>query len=191
MHEFEAYARGYIEGALRQITPEQASDIYVVSLFVYDEEDNPAYPTVTVGFNTETQVRAETPSAWDEAEARWNYAFWLQNDLGILGEAPRDAQGAALRNAWVQEIEPAAAALMDEDGPFPDDDLVVTDEFVEILVRTVQSLHADGVVEEIFGRPIPVLIHELEYYDEIVEQNRRANPDGLVEDFAASVYDED
>jgi hypothetical protein len=36
----------------------------------------------------------------------------------------------------------------------------------------------------IFGRAIPVLIHELEYCDEIAEQNVRANPDGLADDFA-------
>jgi len=29
-----------------------------------------------------------------------------------------------------------------------------------------------------------VLVHELEYYDEIVEQNRSANPPVLVDEFA-------
>lgn len=28
-------------------------DIYVFSLFVYDENDNPSRPTVTLGYNTE------------------------------------------------------------------------------------------------------------------------------------------
>jgi len=37
---------------------------------------------------------------------------------------------------------------------------------------------------QILGRAIPVLIHQLEYYDEIAEQNLRANPHGLADDFA-------
>jgi hypothetical protein len=34
----------------------------------------------------------------------------------------------------------------------------------------------------IFGNPLPVLIHELEYDDEIAAQNVRANPPGVVPD---------
>lgn len=45
-------------------------DIYAISLFVYDLNDNPCRPTVTLGYNTESQVVAETPNAWDENEAR-------------------------------------------------------------------------------------------------------------------------
>jgi hypothetical protein len=68
--------------------------------------------------------------------------------------------------------ETVASELEDE----PDE---VTEAFVEMLVRVVRSLHADGVVDRIFGRPVPVLIHELEYYEEIAEQNARANPGEL------------
>jgi hypothetical protein len=53
-----------------------------------------------------------------------------------------------------------------------------------MLERVVLSLHYDGVIATTFGRPIPLLIHELEYYEEIAEQNRRANPDGIADAFA-------
>ena len=33
-------------------------DIYAVSLFVYNENDNPCKPTMTLGYNTEMQVKA-------------------------------------------------------------------------------------------------------------------------------------
>ena len=36
----------------------------------------------------------------------------------------------------------------------------------------------------IFKRPVPLLIHELEYYEEIAEQNEAANPPELVASFA-------
>ena len=32
-------------------------DIYVISLYVYDDNDNPCKPTVTLGYNTEMQVK--------------------------------------------------------------------------------------------------------------------------------------
>ena len=63
----------------------------------------------------------------------------------------------------------------------------MTRRLVDECVKAVQRMHETGVVVATFGRPIPVLVHELEYYDEIVEQNRRANPPGLTNDFAAWV----
>jgi len=61
-------------------------DIYAVSLFVYDMADNPCRPTVTLGYNTEKQVKAIIANASDEQEARWNYAFWLQNEFFCFGQ---------------------------------------------------------------------------------------------------------
>ena len=61
-------------------------DIYAVSLYVYDYNDNPCKPTVTLGYNTESQVKSEKKNAYDEDEARWNYAFWIQNQEFIFGE---------------------------------------------------------------------------------------------------------
>jgi hypothetical protein len=44
--------------------------VYVVSLFVYAEEDDPGYSTVTVGLLTETQVGVTTGDASD-ADETW------------------------------------------------------------------------------------------------------------------------
>lgn len=100
---FEDYAKSLIVNALEQMPSEVAPDVYVVSLFVYDEEDDPRYPTATVGFNTDAQVAATSNDAWDEDEARWNFAFWLQNELGVLGDREHDPEGAELRERWVRE----------------------------------------------------------------------------------------
>ena len=46
------------------------------------------------------------------------------------------------------------------------------------------GLTRKGDIERLFARSIPVLIHELECYDEIASQNLAANPAGVVpEDF--------
>jgi hypothetical protein len=178
----EDYARTYIVQALERTPADVAADVYVVSLFVYDEDDDTRLPTVMVGFNTEARVAETTDDAGEADEARWNFAFWLQNELGVLGDNERDAQGAALREEWIRRLglwfedEDEEDAYGEEEG--------ITRRFVDLIVAITQQLHAEGTITRIFGRPIPVLIHELEYYDEIAEQNRRANPDGLAEDFA-------
>ena len=52
----------------------------------------------------------------------------------------------------------------------------ITQAFVNVLIEIVQELHKSGFIKEQFGKEIPILIHELEYYDEIAEQNLKANP---------------
>jgi hypothetical protein len=71
---------------------------------------------------------------------------------------------------------------LDWDGPDADDTAdAITSGFVELCVQLAQQLHRSGEVERLFGRSIPVIVHELEYYDDIAEQNLRANPPGLAE----------
>lgn len=69
-------------------------NIYAISLYVFNEEDDPRRPVAVLGYNTEHQAWQSIPLASDEQEARWNYAFWLQNEelcwgLGDTAEAVR------------------------------------------------------------------------------------------------------
>lgn len=70
VRSFEDYAFAAVASALEVVPPGEVSDVYVVSLFVYDEEDDPCRPTITVGYNTEDRVAAATSRASDAAEAR-------------------------------------------------------------------------------------------------------------------------
>ena len=181
---FEAYLDRAVRDAIARIPDAEVPGIYVVSLFVYDEDDDPRRPRVTVGYNTESEYEAAIDDASDEHEARWNYAFWLQNELVRVADSESDADGAELRDAWVAEACPPGSydEELDEFGG----DSPVTQAFVALLVRLVVRLHADGVIKAKFGRTIPVLIHELEYYDEIADQNLAANPSTeALADFAA------
>jgi hypothetical protein len=155
----------------------------VVSLLVYDEEDDPRKPTVTVGFNAEEDVALTVARSWtDEQEARWNYAFWRQNELAILCDSRADPDGAALRETWARESGLWYELTEGEDAVFNERGAPLTNAFVQGLVDVVRRMHRNGDVEQIFGRTIPVLIHELEYYDEIAAQNLAANPVGVVPD---------
>jgi hypothetical protein len=156
-------------------------DIYAISLFVCDDSDNPCKPTVTLGYNTERKVRAERRHAFNEKEARWNYAFWLQNDFMCFGV---DETAGVVRDWIIANNMPiyeddAAWEIYELSEETPE----ITKAFVDLLVRIVNDIHNQKILTKKFGKEIPILIHELEYYDEIAEQNIRANGADLVKDF--------
>lgn len=102
-----------------------------------------------------------------------------------MAGSERDPRGAAFRQQWIKE---AGLWYSDDDEAHDFDAAMecgeeITARFVGLAVRLVQALHGQGVIERSFGRPVPVLIHELEYHDKIVDQNRVANPPELVADF--------
>lgn len=158
-----------IQGLMEQkISEWQEDDIYAISLYVFNEEDDPCRPVAAFGYNTERQVQKSITEAADEQEARWNYAFWLQNHEMCLG---RDETAEDIRK-WITELE-----WEGEDA--------ISFKFVNLLVAVVQGIHASGLLKEKFGREIPVLIHELEYHEKISQQNIEANGEALDRGFVS------
>lgn len=158
-----------IQGLMEQkISEWQEDDIYAISLYVFNEEDDPCRPVAAFGYNTERQVQKSITEAADEQEARWNYAFWLQNHEMCLG---RDETAEDIRK-WITELE-----WEGEDA--------ISLKFVNLLVAVVQGIHASGLLKEKFGREIPVLIHELEYHEKISQQNIEANGEALDRGFVS------
>jgi hypothetical protein len=176
--------------AISSITASEGEDIYVVSFFIDNEDDDPRKPTLTIGYNTETQFRSSVPAASDAAEARWNYAFWLQNDLTVVGDRTADPDGAAARHAWITEL-----GLWYERPTDPDDWLTIVGpiaarieaHFNQACVRLARDLHTSGLIETAVGRNVPVILHELEYYEGIARRTEAANPSGLADGFTAWV----
>lgn len=161
-------------------------DIYAISFFIYDNEDDPRQPQVHLSYNTLSEWKKSCKRGRDRCEAKWNFAFWPQDFKAIIPAYHRDGQkrgvdtdGDYLRGAW----------LASEGFPDPDDDHygdrtpAMTLAFVAICVRVAQRLHEDGVIPGKFGRTIPILVHELEIYDAIIEQTREANPPGATDEW--------
>ena len=170
---------------IKNVNTWEDSDIYVISLFVYDDCDNPCKPTVTLGYNTESQVQSELNNgfATDEEEARWNYAFWLQNQFFVFGE---DETAEIVKNWVIANGFPYYENIfcVDVDEETIEKTSEITKSFVSILVDVVREIHEQGILTQKFGKELPIIIHELEYYDEIAEQNIKANGENLVKDFA-------
>ncbi|MFE9574535.1 hypothetical protein ACFYMW_39510 [Streptomyces sp. NPDC006692] len=187
---FQDHLRALATQAVASISTAEAEGIYVVSFFIDNERDDPRQPTLTIGYNTETQFRRNIGDASDEAEARWNYAFWLQNELTVIGDLTRDPDGAAARRRWINELG------LWYDEPANPEDWVSTvgstaarieANFKQACVQLARGLHDDGVIATILGRPVPVVLHELEYYEAIARRTEAANPPGLADDFTAWV----
>ena len=159
-------------------------DIYAISFWVNNYCDNPCEPTVTLGYNTERQYVKEISNVSDKAEARWNFAFWLQNTEFVYGEGETKDNVAN----WIMSSGMPYYPCIDYDWDIPDDidDKLlykITMEFVGILVNTVKELHITSFIQEKFGKPTPILVHELEYYHQIADQNIAANSLPIVRDF--------
>ena len=144
------------------------SDIYAISFFVYDRDGNPCAPTLTVGYNTlEQALLAVDRGASSPGEAKWNYAFWLQNQEYVFGY---DNKSAQLIQDWISSL-----GLSDEGA--------ITAAFINILIDVSLKLHGDGVIAKALGGEIPIIIHGLEYYDAIALQNKKANPSSAISEF--------
>jgi hypothetical protein len=176
--------------ALAAIPATEVPGIYAISFFFWNQDDDPNRPALTIGYNTEDQIQHvlnlppghQDGPAGDEAEARWNYAYWRQNELAVIGDATRDPVGAGLIQDWMRASDLWFPAL----DPTDEADAAaeaIDDYITGLSVSTARQLHGSGVISRTFGRPIPVLVHELEYYDWIADLTEAANPPGLADAF--------
>lgn len=188
MSQFEQYAVDGIRAALARIDANEAADIYALSFFVDELDDDPRRPFLSVSYNTVAQLHS--CGASDPAEAKWNFAFWLQHDIAAFGHpgAGDDLLETLLRGEglWYTDAEEQA----DFDA-YTEVGEKIGARFVQLCSAIAMALHSAGVVEQRFGRPIPILLHGLEYHDQVAQQTRAANPPGLTqefEDWIAAMY---
>ena len=73
--------------------------------------------------------------------------------------------------------------LFDENMIYIGKGPLLTQRFVEVLIEVAKRLHANKVMINKFGRDIPIIIHELEYYKAIADETRLGNPDGQADNF--------
>ena len=190
---YTARLHNLLRQALADIPTQLRGGIYAVSLYFHCEDDDDRYPCVGFSYNTESRCREQAAQASSPAEARWNYAYWLQEDAPawriIGGENDADlAAWFAASPHYYGEEENQAAFEDDDDEAFATVSAkgdTFRAEFVEAVIAAVQKLFAENAVADTFGRDIPVLVHELEYYDLPNGWTKRANPPGVADEFLA------
>ena len=160
------------------------TDIYVISYYFWEDEQNPCKPRLSIGFNTERQYQKMLPHVGkNHHDARWNYAWWCRDDL--FSQYGCDQISAELIRKWVMSYN---IHYFEEEWPHYGDDTdkwnqydVIKSTFIHILIRIVQNLHNDGLLQLHFGKEIPMIIHELEYDETSLKINVLANGNELIE----------
>lgn len=172
----------HIMRRLREMPEHLAQDVYAISLYtdVHDQE-------LVFSVNTQTQVQAALAGKTKayglptgEAEARWNYAFWMR-ETGSRFLTPPESEDARLWMALLQErgIEYSE----DDDFDIEAYETSVTEVLTSLAVGVSCALHASGVIRKVFAKDIPIIVHQLEYYDATAEQTEAANPALVASEF--------
>jgi hypothetical protein len=183
-----------LKKAITEISGVDTKDVYALSFWYCNENDDFRYPTINVSYNTTQQFLNETKNASNETEAKWNYAYWLQNEIEMIG-----GQEDELLAKWFVELPYYYSDEEDREAS-KDDELFdrliekgqkLEKEFIEVIISLTQRLFDEKVIELKFGKNIPVLVHELEYYDKPINWTKRANPPEVIEEFLNVMNDEE
>ncbi|MFC8424672.1 hypothetical protein ACFUN7_27990 [Streptomyces sp. NPDC057236] len=186
---FLAHLRTAAVGVLKRFPAELRPEIYALSFRIWRVDDDDRRPYVAIGYNTESQYERERYPD-DEGEVRWNYAYWLLEGFETLGNVPEDPVGSQV---YVEEVRRLGAwydGEFDLDRLLDDEDVAARAEllrahFCDAVIDLARHLHADGVIEHLLGRPLPVVVFDMARPGWEVHATEAANPPGAVEEFMA------
>jgi hypothetical protein len=193
---FESSLIHVIEMGLRSISRKEAEDSYATSFWWTYWDDDPYKPALLVSTNTESQVLKlmEQGINANPSEIRWNFAYWTQRFVAAVGYPSVELAHsipAVVRDEWVRGSESFSEKPTDANGEewysYLDHSDDVEQEFLKVCIAASRWLHSSGTIVEVFGRPIPILLHELESSSAAVESTEAANPPGLADDFLRSM----
>lgn len=181
MYDIEAY----LETKLREILSSwNENDIYAISFLVYANE---AYQyrgcsnvtEFSVSYNTEKDCYG----AGELSEKRWNYAFWRQEEIPVIA-ADEENEGMKILFDWYGEkgIDNIGfedpATCYDEKMHYIGKGPGGYWELLSEITAVAKKLQNSGFITRQFGRPIPILIHDLDYSWYTLEATQKANPHG-------------
>ena len=141
---FEGYIYDTFAREIESWDGSTCADIYAISFFIYDNEDDPRQPQIHLSYNTLSYWKKSCKRGRDRREVKWNYAFWPMDFKAIipgdgwerLNIAP-ETEGLALRSAWLvsEGFEGSHDELYGDHTP------AMTLAFVAICVRVARRLH--------------------------------------------------
>lgn len=186
--------QAYLENKLRDIISAwNENEIYAISFFVYSNEAYKynGYSNVTkfaVSYNTESDCNC----TGELSEERWNYAFWRQDEMPII-DVDNENEGIKILFDWYKEncidnigYEDCSACYDDEmryigKGP------VGYYELLSEITVVAKRLQDSGFVKNKFGKPIPIIIHDLEYTWYVIDATKKVNSNGEADAFFATM----
>lgn len=164
----------------------RAKEIYAFSFWFYNVDDDPRYPTISVGYNIEKQYKNRIEEASSEEEAKWNYAYWMQNEIAEIGGEEDDKLYQLLQEEGLYYSDEKLDEAEENDALWEQllaKDAKIQTLFIDMVIEIIQRLHKEGLVAAKAGKQVPILLHELEYYDLPISWTERANPKELIEEW--------
>ncbi len=166
---------------------EDVKDVYALSFWFYCDDDDERFPKITLGYNTLSNFKEEAYNADSKEEAKWNFAYWLQNEVETIG-----GENDELLSNWFAKTPYFYTEEENERAMEEDEDLYekilkkgekFRKEFINETISIAKQLFDNKVIEKTFGKDIPIIIHELEYYDEPIRWTKKANAAKLIKEF--------
>ena len=188
---FQTHLRQAATGILERVPEQLKREIYVLAFNVWRIDADNRHPYVDIGYNTESHYEEEMRRGdSDPWEVRWNYAFWILEGFDKLGNVPEDPAGGPLHEEEARNLGIWYDGEFDLVRMLEDDELRAKSRLLELhfhdsVVDLVRHLHASGTVERIFGRPLPVVVFDMDCPGWEEEATKAANPAELIEDFLA------
>ena len=186
--------QAYLENKLRDIISAwDEDDIYAISFFVYSNEayEYNGYSNVTkfsVSYNTENDCNG----AGELSEERWNYAFWHQDETPII-DVDNENEGIKILFDWYKENCIDNIGYEDYNACYDDGMRYIGKgpvgyyELLSEITDVAKRLQDSGFIKNKFGKPIPIIIHDLEYTWYVIEATKKVNSNGEADVFFATM----
>lgn len=184
----------YLENKLHNVISNwNETNIYAISFFVCANELNEynGCSNITefyVSYNTEKDCNG----ADELSEERWNYAFWRQNETPIIMADPDD-EGMKILFDWYEENHIDNIGYEDFKTAFDDQMRYIGKgpvgyyELLGVITDVARNMQESNFIKDKFGKPIPIIIHDLEYPWYIIEATRKANINGEANQFLSAM----
>ncbi|MCH5670625.1 hypothetical protein [Streptomyces gilvus] len=188
---FQTHLRQAATDILQRVPEQLKREIYVLAFNIWRVDADNRHPYVDIGYNTESQYEEEMRRDYRDAwEARWNPAFWILAGFDKLGNVPEDPAGGPLYEEEARKLGIWYDGEFDLARMLEDDELRVKSGLLELhfhnaVVDFARHLHASDTIVRIFGRPLPVVVFDMDCPGWEEEATKAANPAELIEDFLA------
>ena len=186
--------QSYLQNKLCNIISSWNEDyIYAISFFVNSNESYryKEYSNLTkfsVSYNTERDC-TDTDMF---SEKRWNYAFWRQNETPVI-EFENENEGIKILFDWYEKKGIKNIGYEDYTSCYDDKMKYIGKgpvgyyELLSEITSVAKKLQDSGFIKNKFGKPIPIIIHDLEYPWYIMEATKTANSNGEADIFFAAM----
>ena len=177
-----------LKNAIQEIVNEEdKKDVYALSFCYTCDDDDLRFPKITLSYNTLSNVKEESYNAASKEDAKCNFDYWLQTEIETIG-----GKKYKLLKKWFAKTphfytDEENDRAIEEDEDLYDKLLKKGDrfckEFIKEAIALAKQLLDEGEIERVFGRNIPIIIHQQDFEETPIIWTKKANPAKLIKEF--------